>query len=115
MGKGGMTGMTSIERIEEIRYAAKKLLETIEMVDPDQPLNTSQIISLYFWLIDHESIKQVKPVRSLIEILMPCLENQIIDRQRFWQLQKTCQKIIGSRDSDSQKSKGVSEGRVMFF
>mgnify|MGYP006293433245 CR=1 FL=1 len=105
----------SIEHIEEIRYAASKLLETIDVVEPNQPLSTSQIISLYFWLIDHENIKRVKPIRSLIEVLMPCLEDQVIDKQRMLELQTTCQKIIGSRDSENEEEGGVAERQVMFF
>lgn len=107
--------MPSIERIEEIRHAARKLLETIDVVEPGQPLTTSQIISLYFWLIDHESIKQVRPIRSLIDALMPCLENQVIDKQRLVMLQQTCQKIIGSQNSDHDDSGGVAERQFMFF
>lgn len=107
--------MPSIERIEEIRCAAAKLLETIDIVEPGQPLTTSQIISLYFWLIDHENIKHVKPIRSMIHVLLPCLEDQVIDKQRFIELQKVCQKIIGSRDSESEDPEGVAEQKLMFF
>jgi len=107
--------MTSIERIERIRHAAATLRETTDIVEPGRPLSTSQIISLYFWLIDHENIKHVRPIRSLIDILMPCLENQVIDKQRYIELQTICQKILGSRDSENEDPDGVCEHLVMFF
>ena len=71
--------MHSMLQDQKIRQAAVMLRELIDAIGVDHKLNTSQVIGLYFWLIDHEHLHHFEIIRELIRIVMSCLERQVLD------------------------------------
>ena len=82
--------MADVIRMEEVRRAAEKLCRMLQNVDINRKLCTSDIIALSFWLIDHENVTKLQPVKRVAELLTKCLEQQVIRTREYHEIVVTC-------------------------
>jgi len=79
-----------------VRIAVRRLGKILPSLPPSEPLGTSQMISLYLWLIDSESLSTDPLVEALVDLVLGCLEAQRIDAQRLYRLHVLCRQAAGS-------------------
>ena len=107
--------MKSLAETAQVRRAAKKLIEMVDVVSPDKPLNTSQVIALYFWLIDHERLNKIRPVQEVVDILLSGIENQMFDKENHARIIKLCTKILDRFENDAEDLDNVRAGELLLI
>ena len=106
--------MHSMLQEQKIRQAAVMLRELIDAIGGDQELNTSQVIGLYFWLIDHEHFHHLDTIGELIRIVMSCLERQVLDSNSRARLTAGIESLLACPPSGPQPPRRLREPAAVY-
>jgi hypothetical protein len=106
--------MHSMLQVQKIRHAAVMLRELIDTVGGEEKLNTSQVIGLYFWLIDHEHLHHFERIHELIQIVMSCLERQLLDGKSRARLTAVIEIILAYPDSGPRPPRCLKESAAIY-